>query len=844
MIVQHRRSPLLRGHGENAGYWAASGCVVLHLLAVQTQAGSGRGADQPAGFAISSVWLRLSLRENWMRNIRRRRHQVVTLPFSLFQLIAFVLKALWRWSKNEGVWILKNGFKNSVKIACAVGVIALLLWYIGTVAEHAVAAIEVAKLWVAALYALLPARGSTTTFLVDSLVAVVEQGQTSVVSWFSPHVWNAWALLLSVHSAYWLSNYPLNTKTVTTVRGSLLALAYVAAYPLVCAGYAAVAVAVTTLGWILHGRSVTALLSEECAHAMIILLVFSGFVVEVGTGSVPVIFGWSVFELLLVVICSSFSASIASALLSLVPSFINNKLEAIERRQRREERQQVGISGQTLRSASELCLRVAKYAGIVGCLAIGCLVAFAFGFAVSDGGFRSIVPPIAVSLAVLDLLLLLLPRLHPSRRLPTITIFALSVLTACCCPSMKRQRLSLSFWDGLTCSLVPDEGPRFLTPQYWLDLSGQFVQSAVVGCALAFLAGVVWYGLSWNPWAKDATPAKKSKPRSRKDAQKHRTSQPAAQPAPARPAAQLGLSADPSTTSRAIILHASAVASGKKDRAEPSMLRRPRVELLPSDLAAQQGKAAVLVTWSLATDGHRVRTTSFLCTMFSRGVETPVFSGSISGCEVHVNPGVAYQFFVQARNDAGLSSPSARVAINVPVLLASHRASKSGGGLQLEGSPEGVGQQAVTLEAGTTHSSNERRRGEAKSRLNLAAQAALDCPSDANLDALRQAIRAAVVTGVNALLLDRARAKLQKAHNAKETRGAMEARLRSSLASRNPQSLKMLITLAEASGVTNTHDGCLLATAMARLVALTAAADLASQHARATAQQQEQVPAR
>ena len=230
--------------------------------------------------------------------------------------------------------------------------------------------------------------------------------------------------------------------------------------------------------------------------------------------------------------------------------------------------------------------------------------------------------------------------------------------------------------------------------------------------------------------------------------------------------------------------------------------------------------------------------------MFSRGVETPVFSGSISGCEVHVHPGVAYQFFVQARNDAGLSSPSARVAINVPVLLASHRASKSGGGLQLEGSPEGDGQQAVTLEAGTTHSSNERRRGEAKGRLNLASQAALDCPSDANLDALRQAIRAAVVAGVNVLLLDRARAKLQKAHNAKETRGAMEARLRSSLASKNPQSLKMLITLAEGVGVTNTHEGCLLATAKARLVALTAAADLASQHARATAQQQEQVPCR
>ena len=615
MVVQHRRSPLLRGHGENAGYWVASSCVILHLLAVQTQAGSGRGADQPAGFAISSVWLRLSLHEHWMRNMRRRRHQVLTLPFSL---IAFARKALylsWRWSKNEGVVILEMGFKTACVVVVAVVVAALLLWYIGTVAEYAVAAAEFAKLWAAALYALLPARGSTTTFLVDSFVAVVEQGQTNIIAWFSPVVWDAWALLLSVHSAIWFSTHPLNlktlTKTLTTVAGSLVALAYVAAYPLVFAGYAATATAIPTIGWVLHGRSVWALLSEEYAHALVILLVFSGFVVEVGTGSVPVIFGWSVFELLLVVIYSSLTVSFVSALLSLVPSFINDQLEVIERRQKRDERKQVGISGQTLRSASELCWRVAKYAGIVGCHAIGCLVAFAFGFAVSDGGFRSIVPPIAFFLAVLDLLLLLLPRLHPSRRLPTIAIFALSLLTACCCPSMKRQGPSLGFWDGLICSLVPDEGPRFLTPQYWLDLSGQFVQTLVICLALACLVYALrfsWHGFSWSPWAKDAA---KGKARIRKAAQNHHpSSQPAAQPAPARPAAQLGLSADPSTTSRAIILHASAVASGKKDRAEPSMLRRPRVELLPSDLAAQQGKAAVLVTWSEATDGHRVRTTS------------------------------------------------------------------------------------------------------------------------------------------------------------------------------------------------------------------------------------------
>ena len=49
MVLQHQQSPLTRGQGEDAGYWTASGGVVLDLLAV----GTGHGAGHPAGFAIS-----------------------------------------------------------------------------------------------------------------------------------------------------------------------------------------------------------------------------------------------------------------------------------------------------------------------------------------------------------------------------------------------------------------------------------------------------------------------------------------------------------------------------------------------------------------------------------------------------------------------------------------------------------------------------------------------------------------------------------------------------------------------------------------------------------------------
>ena len=224
--------------------------------------------------------------------------------------------------------------------------------------------------------------------------------------------------------------------------------------------------------------------------------------------------------------------------------------------------------------------------------------------------------------------------------------------------------------------------------------------------------------------------------------------------------------------------------------------------------------------------------------MISRGKPEPVFSGFISGCEVHVPLGSACEFFVQARNDAGHSEPSARASIQVPSepkRLPVSRGGKPGGGAQLKGSTK------KAVGAGTAL--DERRRAEAKSRLNLAEQAASEHPTDANLDALRQAIRAAVVVGINVRLLDRARQTLQKAHNAKEKRGAMEARLRSSLATRDPQILKMAIKLAEGAGVANTHDGCLLATAKGRLAQLTALADLASQNARATAEREEEVPA-
>jgi hypothetical protein len=129
-----------------------------------------------------------------------------------------------------------------------------------------------------------------------------------------------------------------------------------------------------------------------------------------------------------------------------------------------------------------------------------------------------------------------------------------------------------------------------------------------------------------------------------------------APPAEAQVPAKLGVSANPKLCS-ALVLHASAMASHRQlDSKPPSQIGRPKVVLLPSPSAQSQGKvlsqcylntswwqppswscahrpaqsslpllqAAVLVTWPEATDGHRVMTRAYLCTMVSGGEARPV----------------------------------------------------------------------------------------------------------------------------------------------------------------------------------------------------------------------------
>lgn len=619
MVFQHQQSPLSRGQGEDAGYWTASGSVVLDLLAV----GTGHGAGHPAGYAISGMWLRFSQHKSWMRNVRRRLHQVRLFPFELYNLLCFI----WRCLTNEGVAIFLWGFKRLCVIAGGISVFVLLLWVI----YRTWLASESVKLWAGAACAVLPT--NPAVFLVDYSIASAENVQNAIIRFFAPHAWHLWGFMLLVHSALWFATldrlkalreavcailfsarpfdgmkkvWSTAVKTLqANTAGVARAAAYFSAYPLVCNGYAVTAVAVPTIGWRLHGGSFMVLLSEEYQHAMIILLVFSGFVAEVGTGTadnMPLLFGRTVFELFFGVLTSSLGVSSVSLLLSIVPAFINFTLGIIEKRQKRKERRQVGIKGQTLRRASELCWNMAKIAFQVSGLTVGGLLTYELGCALSNGGLRSIIPPAAFVLAMLDMICIYLPCHHPRRRLPTVAICALSVLTACGCSSMARP---MTYWDDLTCSLLPEEAPPFLTPRHLFRFSEQLFQFVVVAFSVVSLAYYAYRTVMRFKRTKDATPAARGKDRNRKAAQNRH--QPAEEPAPStRPAAELGLSADPSTTSRAIVLHASAVASGKKDRVRPSVLRRPKVELIPSDLAAEQGKAAVLVTWSEAT-GARAR---------------------------------------------------------------------------------------------------------------------------------------------------------------------------------------------------------------------------------------------
>ena len=210
MALQRRQSPLARGQGEDAGHWTASSSVVLDLLAV----GTGHGADHPAGFAISGMWLRLSLRESWMRNVRRRLHQVYAAPFELIDLLCFI----WRWLTNEGAAIFLWGFKRMCVITCIISVLALLLW----VSYTAYAASESVKLWAGAAYAALPT--NPAAFIVDDLIAAAENVQNTIITSFAPHAWHLWGLTLLVHSAFWFATTrPLDRiRALRAAVGALL----------------------------------------------------------------------------------------------------------------------------------------------------------------------------------------------------------------------------------------------------------------------------------------------------------------------------------------------------------------------------------------------------------------------------------------------------------------------------------------------------------------------------------------------------------------------------------------------------------------------------------------------
>ena len=238
---------------------------------------------------------------------------------------------------------------------------------------------------------------------------------------------------------------------------------------------------------------------------------------------------------------------------------------------------------------------------------------------------------------VLDIIVALCTNIQ-SRRLPTVAILALCALTAASC-SVKLSEIGPStFWDDLACtSFVPQQVLEVMSSQIWFKFFFKLFWGLVNVAALAFVGYLMARIYQYDVKAKAATKQAKAAEKTRKAAQKKHAPQApktAHPPTAASPSAQLGLSADPSTTSRAIVLHSSAVTNDDKDLTPPSTLRRPRAELLPSDLAAAQGKAAVLVTWAVATDSHRVRTTSYLCTKVFHGQHQPVFSGNVSGCEV------------------------------------------------------------------------------------------------------------------------------------------------------------------------------------------------------------------
>ena len=916
-VIKARKGVALEcAHGRNASYhhWRdrsteAGGCVLLYLLAVHAQTGPGRGADAPVGYAISSAWVHLSFCECWMRNILRRKHQLRTLPASFVQLTGLVAAALrdlvldfWSWSKREGVALLKIAFK----VACLILLAALALVYAGTVYEYTVSAGEYMTRGAHAVYEFLPA--NPTAEYVDNMVAVIEQGQTNLLMWVSPHLWHMWALMLLVRPTIWawgLWGDLLNRvweRNPISVGDSLLVLAHLMAYPIVYVGHPVKAVAIPTINWILRGwfSSATAttssnsyssanfvfvlfsvLLSNDYLHPITFLLVFASYVVEKGTSELLTMFGWDVFEVLITTAFAFVVISIFFFTLSFVPLGINWCLDKVERKQKaqakararandkglkgaqqKEAQKRVGISGQTLRGLSHLCRVVSKFSGVASAVLLACLVVSMYGFELSNGGLPIVVPRLVFVMAVLDVLIAVLlvqllraiglTETQPGRYLPTMTIFALYSLTLLCCPYVPVKSRQLGFWEQHTCWLGEDEASASLTRRFirfWLDLFGQLASTLAVAFALALVLIPLWRiyksgGLWRHPWAKTATQAERSKARNRKAAQKqHTPRQPAAQTSAIRPTAELGMSADPLTTG-AIVLHASARV-GITDRRPPSKLRRPTCAVLPSALASSKGKIAVLVTWPEATDSHRVSTETFLCTMVGNGgQERPVYAGDTHGCEVHVDPGVAVGFFVQARNSAGLSPPSTKVELRVPQQAPQLRASSaaaSSSRAPLEPPPPA---------SATKTQLEDHRRAEAKQRLSEA-MGSMNVPSDAAVEYLKLAIRAAHVAQVNHNILDRARAKLQDANNARQRRGVMVDKLRRLLAKGVTQSqadaIEKLITLAEQTGVTDDENDQLLSHLRKRVadarVPPSSASTIASAAVRATESVREETAA-
>ena len=212
-------------------------------------------------------------------------------------------------------------------------------------------------------------------------------------------------------------------------------------------------------------------------------------------------------------------------------------------------------------------------------------------------------------------------------------------------------------------------------------------------------------------------------------------------------------------------------------------------------------------------------TKRYLCFLLSPGdAARAVYAGAVSGCEVHVAPNQRCSFYVQASNDAGVSPPSLHsspiVARPPPLdddVDADTAAAADGDGVGGAGGDVA----AAATSAELLRIEAEARRAEAKRRLRSATAGVGGAPG--GISALRQAIKAARVAGVNEALLDKARRALQEAHNAAERHVQLADKLRAMLQLPLPrvQAASLSATIALAAGVGLSAD--LLAEARARL---------------------------